>query len=248
MTEIDLSAPVRSGSVRAARPRAARRHTAKVLAPAISALAIGGIALVAVAQGGTAQAASSVPSVDQIAQAQAQAYNATLVGEGADSSIASDRGGDAGSVEVTTPTPTPSETASSSEAASGSGSGSGSGGGSGSSGGTGGGSGAPYADYSTSELKSLAASVLSSRGFGQDEFNCFAFIVDHESTWNPYAQNASSGAYGLMQALPGSRMSTHGSDWATNPETQIRWGLDYMIGRYGSPCGAYNFWRANSWY
>ncbi|MDX2644166.1 transglycosylase SLT domain-containing protein [Streptomyces sp. PA03-1a] len=80
------------------------------------------------------------------------------------------------------------------------------------------------------------------------QFQCFANIVMHESTWNPYAVNPSSGAYGLVQALPGSKMASAGADWRTNPATQIKWGLDYMNGRYGSPCGAWSFWQANHWY
>lgn len=80
------------------------------------------------------------------------------------------------------------------------------------------------------------------------QYHCFAKIVQHESNWNPKATNASSGAYGLVQALPGSKMASAGADWKTNPKTQIKWGLDYMKDRYGSPCGAWNFWQANHWY
>ncbi|MGW2281585.1 aggregation-promoting factor C-terminal-like domain-containing protein [Streptomyces sp. NPDC001770] len=80
------------------------------------------------------------------------------------------------------------------------------------------------------------------------QFQCFSNIVSHESGWNPSATNASSGAYGLVQALPASKMSSAGSDWKTNPATQIKWGLDYMNSRYGSPCAAWDFWQANSWY
>ncbi|MEU2020731.1 transglycosylase SLT domain-containing protein [Streptomyces sp. NPDC016469] len=80
------------------------------------------------------------------------------------------------------------------------------------------------------------------------QFQCFSNIVSHESGWNPSATNASSGAYGLVQALPGSKMSSAGSDWKTNPGTQIKWGLDYMNSRYGSPCGAWSFWQAHNWY
>ncbi|MGW1466323.1 aggregation-promoting factor C-terminal-like domain-containing protein [Streptomyces sp. NPDC002308] len=80
------------------------------------------------------------------------------------------------------------------------------------------------------------------------QFQCFSNIVSHESGWNPSATNASSGAYGLVQALPASKMATAGSDWQTNPATQIKWGLNYMNERYGSPCGAWDFWQANSWY
>jgi hypothetical protein len=80
------------------------------------------------------------------------------------------------------------------------------------------------------------------------QFRAFSKIVEHESGWNPSATNSSSGAYGLVQALPGSKMSTAGSDWKTNPATQIKWGLDYMNSRYGSPAAAWNFWQAHNWY
>jgi len=80
------------------------------------------------------------------------------------------------------------------------------------------------------------------------QYQCFSNIVDHESDWNINATNSSSGAYGLVQALPGNKMATAGSDWKTNPATQIKWGLDYMNDRYGSPCGAWKFWQANGWY
>ncbi|MFF3780202.1 transglycosylase SLT domain-containing protein [Streptomyces sp. NPDC001933] len=80
------------------------------------------------------------------------------------------------------------------------------------------------------------------------QFQCFSNIVQRESGWNHTATNASSGAYGLVQALPGSKMASAGGDWKTNPSTQIKWGMDYMNSRYGSPCGAWSFWQANHWY
>ncbi|MFD7530625.1 MULTISPECIES: transglycosylase SLT domain-containing protein [unclassified Streptomyces] len=80
------------------------------------------------------------------------------------------------------------------------------------------------------------------------QFQCFSNIVQHESGWNHTATNSSSGAYGLVQALPGSKMASAGTDWKTNPSTQIKWGMDYMNSRYGSPCGAWSFWQANHWY
>ncbi|GAA2115211.1 hypothetical protein GCM10009759_60030 [Kitasatospora saccharophila] len=80
------------------------------------------------------------------------------------------------------------------------------------------------------------------------QFQCFSEIVKRESGWNYTATNASSGAYGLVQALPGSKMATAGADWRTNPATQIKWGLSYMNSRYGSPCGAWSFWQAHNWY
>lgn len=80
------------------------------------------------------------------------------------------------------------------------------------------------------------------------QYECFSRIVQHESNWDVGATNASSGAYGLVQALPGNKMASAGSDWKTNPETQIEWGLDYMKDRYGSACGAWDFWQSNGWY
>ncbi|WBB60498.1 LysM peptidoglycan-binding domain-containing protein [Streptomyces sp. WMMC500] len=81
-----------------------------------------------------------------------------------------------------------------------------------------------------------------------DQFTCFSNIVERESGWDHTATNPSSGAYGLMQALPGDKMASAGADWRTNPVTQLKWGLDYMNERYGSPCGAWEFWQANNWY
>ncbi|MFF5491128.1 transglycosylase SLT domain-containing protein [Streptomyces virginiae] len=81
-----------------------------------------------------------------------------------------------------------------------------------------------------------------------DQFAAFDKIISHESGWNHTATNPSSGAYGLAQALPASKMASAGADWKTNPATQIKWGLDYMNDRYGSPVGAWNFWSANHWY
>lgn len=102
---------------------------------------------------------------------------------------------------------------------------------------------AAQGSYSVADVKAIARQMVPG-----DQFQCFSNIVNHESTWNYRAVNASSGAYGLVQALPGSKMSSAGADWQTNPATQIKWGLSYMNGRYGSPCGAWSFWRANHWY
>lgn len=80
------------------------------------------------------------------------------------------------------------------------------------------------------------------------QFNAFSNIVQHESGWNVRAVNSSSGAYGLVQALPGSKMASAGSNWKTSAATQIKWGLNYMNSRYGSPVGAWNFWQTHHWY
>lgn len=97
--------------------------------------------------------------------------------------------------------------------------------------------------YSVAEVQAIARQLVPA-----DQFQCFSNIVNHESTWNYLAENPSSGAYGLVQALPGSKMSSAGADWRTNPATQIKWGLNYMDSRYDSPCGAWSFWQANNWY
>lgn len=102
---------------------------------------------------------------------------------------------------------------------------------------------AEKSSYSTSEVKAMAQQIV-----GGGQYQCFSNIVQHESTWNYKASNPSSGAYGLVQALPGTKMASAGADWRTNPATQIKWGLNYMNDRYGSPCGAWDFWQANNWY
>ncbi|OEJ94606.1 aggregation-promoting factor C-terminal-like domain-containing protein [Streptomyces thermolilacinus] len=102
---------------------------------------------------------------------------------------------------------------------------------------------AAQSSYTIAEVQAMARQMVPG-----DQFQCFSNIVDHESSWNYRAQNPSSGAYGLVQALPGSKMASAGADWQTNPATQIKWGLNYMNERYGSPCGAWSFWQANHWY
>ncbi|MFD8386263.1 transglycosylase SLT domain-containing protein [Streptomyces sp. NPDC059679] len=99
------------------------------------------------------------------------------------------------------------------------------------------------ASYTVAEVQAMARQIVPA-----DQFQCFSNIVNHESTWNYRAENPSSGAYGLVQALPGSKMASVGADWRTNPATQIKWGLNYMNERYDSPCGAWSFWQANNYY
>ncbi|MFI6353121.1 transglycosylase SLT domain-containing protein [Streptomyces sp. NPDC050743] len=97
--------------------------------------------------------------------------------------------------------------------------------------------------YSVAQIQAMARQMVAA-----DQFQCFSNIVDHESSWNYQATNASSGAYGLFQALPAGKYASAGADWRTNPATQIKWGLNYMNSRYGSPCQAWSFWSANHWY
>ncbi|MEU1181643.1 transglycosylase SLT domain-containing protein [Streptomyces sp. NPDC005820] len=99
------------------------------------------------------------------------------------------------------------------------------------------------ASYTVAEVQAIARQIVPA-----GQFQCFSNIVNHESTWNYRAVNPTSGAYGLVQAYPGSKMSSAGADWQTNPATQIKWGLNYMNERYGSPCDAWDYWQANGSY
>jgi hypothetical protein len=80
------------------------------------------------------------------------------------------------------------------------------------------------------------------------QFSCLVKLWEKESGWNHLARNRSSGAHGIPQALPGSKMSSAGPNWRTNPETQIKWGLGYIKARYGTPCGAWNAFLRKGWY
>lgn len=96
--------------------------------------------------------------------------------------------------------------------------------------------------------KGIAQQMVAGKGWSNSEFQCLETLWERESNWNHLAQNPSSGAYGIPQALPGGKMASHGADWRTNPATQIAWGLDYIQGRYGTPCGALNHSYARGWY
>jgi hypothetical protein len=96
--------------------------------------------------------------------------------------------------------------------------------------------------------QAIAHEMVLARGWGESEYSCLVSLWKKESSWNVYANNKSSGAYGIPQALPGSKMASAGADWATNPATQITWGLGYISGRYGTPCGAWGTSQAKGWY
>lgn len=96
--------------------------------------------------------------------------------------------------------------------------------------------------------QAIAYTMLQARGMGPDQYSCLVSLWDRESHWNLYASNPSSGAYGIPQALPGNKMASAGADWATNPATQISWGLGYIEGRYATPCGAWAHSEAAGWY
>ena len=94
----------------------------------------------------------------------------------------------------------------------------------------------------------IARAMLSARGWGAAEYRCLVALWDRESRWNVSAHNVASGAYGIPQALPGSKMASAGSDWQTNPATQITWGLSYITARYQTPCGAWASSQERGWY
>lgn len=96
--------------------------------------------------------------------------------------------------------------------------------------------------------RATARAMLPDYGWGDDQWSCLDSLWERESNWDPYAENPSSGAYGIPQALPGSKMATAGDDWQTNPVTQITWGLGYIQERYGTPCGAWSHSESVGWY
>ncbi|QPK82169.1 DUF348 domain-containing protein [Schaalia sp. ZJ405] len=102
--------------------------------------------------------------------------------------------------------------------------------------------------YSGEDPRSIAQGLVSGRGWSSSEFQCLVTLWNRESGWNPYAANPSSGAYGIPQALPGTKMASAGADWRTNPATQITWGLGYIAGRYGTPCSALGHSNSVGWY
>jgi hypothetical protein len=96
--------------------------------------------------------------------------------------------------------------------------------------------------------QAYAYGAVAARGWGEEQYSCLVSLWQKESGWRVNAQNSSSGAYGIPQSLPGSKMATAGADWATNAGTQIEWGLGYISGRYGTPCGAWAKSQASGWY
>jgi hypothetical protein len=94
----------------------------------------------------------------------------------------------------------------------------------------------------------IAYDMMSSFGFSPgSQFGCLDNLWQQESGWNYQAENA-SGAFGIPQALPGSKMASAGADWQTNPATQIKWGLGYIKSIYGTPCGAWAHEEADGYY
>ncbi|MDR0990670.1 MAG: ubiquitin-like domain-containing protein [Propionibacteriaceae bacterium] len=106
----------------------------------------------------------------------------------------------------------------------------------------------PIPAVASGEAQQIAYQMLQSRGWGDDQFSCLKQLWQRESGWRTTAGNPSTGAYGIPQALPGSKMASAGADWQTNPATQITWGLGYISQRYGTPCGAWGAFQSKGWY
>ncbi|QTX06092.1 hypothetical protein G127AT_01335 [Agromyces archimandritae] len=97
--------------------------------------------------------------------------------------------------------------------------------------------------------RAYAAELAASQyGWGADQFSCLDSLWNKESGWNYQAVNASSGAWGIPQSLPGDKMATVGADWQTNAGTQVAWGLGYIQAAYGTPCAAWSHSQAVDWY
>jgi len=106
----------------------------------------------------------------------------------------------------------------------------------------------PGMDVDPEGAKAYAAGAVGRYGWGSAQFQCLVLLWTRESSWRADAYNASSGAYGIPQSLPGSKMAAAGADWRTNAATQIEWGLSYIAGRYGAPCGAWAHSEQFNWY
>lgn len=96
--------------------------------------------------------------------------------------------------------------------------------------------------------QAIAYVMVVQKGWSGSEFDCLVNLWNRESHWNVNSHNTSSGAHGIPQALPGSKMASAGPDWETNPKTQITWGLGYIQNRYGTPCGAWAHSEEHNWY
>ncbi len=106
----------------------------------------------------------------------------------------------------------------------------------------------PFVTPDPGTAQAIAYSMVQANGWGDDQFACLVALWNKESGWRVNAYNKGSGAYGIPQALPGNKMASAGADWETNPATQIAWGLGYVGGRYGTPCGAWGHSQAKGWY
>ncbi|WP_235535331.1 ubiquitin-like domain-containing protein [Oerskovia sp. Root918] len=106
----------------------------------------------------------------------------------------------------------------------------------------------PSGPAAAGSAREVGRQLVAARGWGSDQFACLDKLWTKESNWNSSATNPSSGAFGIPQSLPASKMASAGADWRTNPATQITWGLNYIAGSYGTPCAAWGHSQASNWY
>ncbi|GAA5198843.1 hypothetical protein GCM10025773_12700 [Microbacterium jejuense] len=106
----------------------------------------------------------------------------------------------------------------------------------------------PFVTPDPGSAQAIAYDMVKARGWSDSEFACLVALWKKESGWRVNAYNAGSGAYGIPQALPGKKMASAGADWETSAATQITWGLGYVSGRYGTPCGAWGHSQSTGWY
>lgn len=106
-----------------------------------------------------------------------------------------------------------------------------------------------YSSLKAKESQAFAKSYMESKySWGENQHSCLVNLWNRESGWRHTADNPTSSAYGIPQALPGKKMASAGADWKTNPETQIKWGLKYIDKRYKTPCGAWSAFKKKGWY
>jgi hypothetical protein len=103
-------------------------------------------------------------------------------------------------------------------------------------------------DLSQGDPRDIARAMLADYGFSASEFSCLDSLYVSESDWNPHADNPTSSAYGIPQALTGGTHDDLPADYMTNPASQIAWGLDYIKASYGTPCSAWSFKQSHGWY
>lgn len=105
-----------------------------------------------------------------------------------------------------------------------------------------------HVKYNKNELQSYAHNLVLSYGWSEYDFECLVKLWNRESSWNPNAVNKKSGACGIPQSLPCSKMKSMGADYRTNYKTQIKWGLKYIANRYGNPANAWKHSQQTGWY
>lgn len=232
----------RTGSNRAVVPasirngRRNRNVTAAIAGTAIVAFAAVGLAQpFLAAANGTAAIAPHTPSLAQISAAQTQSFQAEAApvakkDNKKSATVTLARGGDVEADLKPEPKPAPvaSESSASTENADGAPAEA---------------PAAPAISYDPGSLQGQAQAILAEKG-QSDQWGCFDYIISNESGWNPNAENPSSGTYGLGQSMD----QQNNPQYRNDPIFQINWALDYMNGRYGSPCGAKAFWDSNHWY